>query len=209
MDSLQARVVRNARRRGVHVRTRRQWGSQFPEVYRARQRLTAEGHWGPFRERADTLVQHITVTRDDGPLTGDFDRDMREVERIGWDRFRSGFSYNAGIDPTTGMVGMGMPLLAKGTHTVNDKHRPGYSYDQNMVARAIAWVGMPGMKPTKQAQEALAQFIAALMDEGAITEAPDYLPHSFFAAKDCPTDNARAIMPATLERAKRLHRKAS
>lgn len=206
MTGLQARVVANARRRGVRVFTRAQWGSQFREVYAARLRLTAEGHWGPFRRTADTLVWHITVTRDDGPLPGEFAADMREVERIGWERFRSGFSYNAGIDPVTGFVGMGMPLLAKGTHTVNDKGQPNFTHDQNMVARAIAWLGMPGMKPTERALEAASQFVAALMDEEAITNDPDALPHSFFAAKDCPTDAGRAAIAPIMKRAKEVRK---
>ena len=200
-DDLQRRVLANARRRGIKIRMRAQWGSVHPEVYRQRLRTH------PVTViKADTLVQHITVTFDTGTLTGDFDRDMRTIERIGFERFGSGFSYNFGIDHRDGMVGVGMPLKAKGTHTVDEKDNPGYTHDQNAVARAVAWIGMPGMVPTAAAEESLAQLIAAMMDEKALTQGPDYLPHSFFAFKDCPTDSARAIMERTLARAKEVRK---
>lgn len=198
-DNLQRRVLRNARARGVKVRTRHQWGSQFPKTYKTRlstRRVAVV--------KADTLVSHITVTFDTGPLTGDFDRDMRTVERIGMDRFKSGFSYNFGIDPRTGMVGVGMPLMARGTHTINDKGVPGFRENQNDAARAIAWVGMPGMKPSDDAKEAFAQLFAAMMDEGALTQDPDFLPHSFFSDKDCPTQAGRDVMPWIRMRAMRV-----
>jgi hypothetical protein len=146
-------------------------------------------------------VSHITVTRDDGPLKGDFFADMREVEQIGFERFGTGFSYNWGIDPVTGMVGVGMPLMAAGSHTINDKHRKNYSYNQNYVARAAAWIGMPGMVPTKDAKEAFAQLLAAHIEEGALTPDFDFKPHSFFAAKDCPTQAGRDAMPWIKRRA--------
>ena len=188
--NLQARVVRNARQRGATVLTRAQWGSQYPEVYRWRTRNRRVT-----RILADTLVNHITVTFDTGPLTGDFKRDMRTVERIGYERFKTGFSYNFGIDPTTGMIGVGMPLVAAGSHTINEKGVPGYSYNQNYVARAFAWVGMPGMVPTARAKEAAADLICAMIEEDALTRGHDFLPHSFFAAKDCPTQPGRDAMP--------------
>jgi hypothetical protein len=200
--TLQARVVRNLRKRGVTVLTRRQWGSRYASVYRYRlafKRVKAK--------KADTLVQHITVTFDSGKLIGDFKEDMRTIERIGYERFKSGFSYNFGVDMANGTIGVGMPLLAKGTHTINDKGVPGYSYDQNLVARAVAVVGMPGTPLSDKAQESITQLIAALMDEGAITLDPDYKPHSFFAYKDCPCEPTRRVMPQMLERAKKVRKK--
>lgn len=198
---LQRRVVRNLRRRlGKNmVKTRRQWGSKYPATYA----------WRLIWKRAkrhpvDTLVQHITVTFDTGPLTGDFYEDMRTIERIGMERFGSGFSYNAAIDMGTGMIGLGMPFKAKGTHTVNDKRVPGYSHDQNYWARAIAGLGMPGRPLSQDAEWALSHFIAALIDEGVLTDDPDYDPHSKFAYKDCPTDAIREKMPRIYKRAKRL-----
>lgn len=196
---LQVRVVRNLKRRGVAVLTRKQWGSKYGRVYATRmvtRRVT--------RKKADTLVQHITVTFDSGKLVGDFKRDMQTIEKIGYDRFGSGFSYNFGVDMTTGMIGVGMPLLAKGTHTINDKNMSGYSYDQNAVARAIAVVGMPATPLSDRAELSIATLIAVLMEEGALTKDPDYKPHSFFAAKDCPCDATRNRMPFILSKAKKL-----
>lgn len=194
--TLDARVRRNASKRGVVILTHKQWGSKLVALYQKRlitHPVTAK--------MADTLWQHITVTRDDGTLPGDFRSDMQEVERIGAERFGSGFSYNFGIDMQTGMVGQGQLLLAKGTHTVNDKGIPGYSYNQNLVSRAIAWIGMPGDQISDAAKESAAQLIAAMIDEGALTDDPDYNPHSLVAAKDCPTNAGRAAMPWILARA--------
>lgn len=199
--TLQQRVVRNLRKRGVKVQTRKQWGSKYPGVYRTRlitRRVT--------RRKADTVVQHITVTFDSGKLVGDFREDMRTIERIGFERFGSGFSYNFGVDMKTGMVGVGMPLLAKGTHTVNDKRVSGFSYDQNAVARAIAVIGMPNDPLSDEAKESIAQLLAALMDERAVTLDPDYLPHSFFAYKDCPCDATRLSMTTIMKRAKKVRK---
>lgn len=190
--NLQDRVVRNAKRRGVEVKTRAQWGSQHRDVYKTRlvtRRVIVT--------KAPLFVSHITVTRDDGPLTGDFFADMREVEQIGLERFGSGFSYNWGIDPVTGMVGVGMPLMAAGTHTVNDKRIDGYPMPPsslNYMARAAAWIGMPGMVPTPEAKEAYAQLLAAHIEEGALTPDFEFKPHSFFASKDCPTQAGRDAM---------------
>lgn len=197
--SVTSRVVKNARARGVIVLSRSAWGSSSAlrvdgrNVYAWRRDHKPHGRI-PHRP-ADTLWQHITVTRDTGDLRGDFKRDMRTVERIGWERFHSGFSYSFGIDPKTGMVGVGMPLDAKGTHTVNTKRVPGFSYDQNAVSLALAWVGMPGMRPSDRAVLAAGRLVAALIDEGALTLGHDYEPHSLVAWKDCPTDAGRAVMP--------------
>lgn len=202
---LQTRVLRNLRRRlGKNmVKTRRQWGSRYPAVYEYRLKYKPVS-----RVMADTLVQHITVTFDSGTLIGDFYEDMRTVERIGFERFGSGFSYNAAVDMVTGMLGMGMPLKAKGTHTVNDKNVPGYSHDQNLVARAIAALGMPGKELSPKAENTICHFIAAMIDEGALTPDPDYVPHSLFAAKDCPTDAVRNKMDRIYKRAKGLTKTA-
>lgn len=201
---LQVRVVRNARKRGVNVLTRKQWGSRYGSVY-ARRLVTHRHAPAP----SDTLWQHITVTTDTGKLVGDFKEDMRTIERIGMERFGSGFSYNFAIDMQTGMVGVGQPLRAKGTHTVNDKgaRTPSggfISHDQNYVALAFAWLGMPGRQISDKAKESAAQLFAALMDEGALTQSPDYLPHSLVAAKDCPTDAGRDAMPWIRRRAQEV-----
>ena len=190
MATITQRVVRNARRRGVTVLHHGHWGSKHRLTYALRRRTKR------VRSPVDTVVQHITVTLDHGPLTRHFKTDMQTVERIGYERFRSGVSYNFVVDMATGMVAVGMPLDAKGTHTVNDKRVPGYSYDQNKVARAIAVLGMPNDELSPEAERSIVSLLAAMVDEGAILRTFDYDPHSKFAAKDCPCDATRSRMPA-------------
>jgi hypothetical protein len=179
------RVIRNARGRGLTVYTRSQWRSKRLPIYLVRRQTK------PAYSPADTVVQHITVTRP----SGDFKNDCRIVEQIGYERFGSGVSYNWLVDMTTGEIALGQSLDAKGTHTVNDKGVRGYSYDQNRVARAIAVVGMPGQKLSERAEHSIVQLLAAHVDEDAITEGFDYDPHSKFAEKDCPCDSTRDRMP--------------
>lgn len=180
-------VVKRARSKyNVPILTRSEWGSKHPGIYETRRKTKPVT-----RLKADTLVKHITVTLDTGPLTGNFITDMQTVERIGVERFGSGVSYNWVQDMYTGLFGVGQPLDAKGTHTVNDKNVPGYSRDQNAVARAVAGLGMPGYSYSKDAFRNCAGLIAAMIDVGALTEDFDYKPHSFFAYKDCPCDPMR------------------
>lgn len=186
MPTITQRVVRNARKRGVKVYDRRQWGSSQPHIY-AWRRLFRKVRPGS----ADTVVQHITVTR----RSGDIKADMKILESIGMERFGSGVSYNFAVDMVTGEVGVGQSLDAKGTHTLNDKNVPGYSHDQNYVARAIAVIGMPGAKLSAQAEWSIISLLAAMVEEGAITRTFDYDPHSKFAFKDCPCDETRNRMP--------------
>lgn len=193
MATITQRVVRNARKRGVKLYTRRQWRSLHPQVY-AWRRIFRKVKNGP----ADTVVQHITVTR-----RSDIKSDMRVLEKIGMERFGSGVSYNFCVDMVTGEVGLGQSLDAKGTHTLNDKGVPGYSFDQNYVARAIAVIGMPGDKLSRQAEWSIIALLAAMVEEGAVTEGFDYDPHSKFAYKDCPCSTTRDRMPALRESALR------
>lgn len=188
--TITSRVVKNARERGLTVLNHKQWGSEHRDVYAYRREHK------PAQQPADTVVQHITVTLDHGELTGDFKTDVQTVERIGMERFGSGVSYNWVVDMETGMIAVGQPLDAKGTHTINDKKVPGYTYDQNLVARAIAVLGMPDDKLSDKAERAIAHLLAAMIDEGAVTKGFDYVPHSLFAFKDCPCDATRDRMTA-------------
>lgn len=190
MPTITQAVVRNARRRGVKVHNRGQWGSTEADVYAQRRKDTKAGRWGTFKTKADTVVQHITVTH-----RTNIKADARTVERIGMERFGSGVSYNFLVDMVTGEVAVGQPLDSKGTHTVNDKNVPGYSHDQNLVARAIAVIGMPGDHLSVKAGAAIVQLLAAMVEEDAITEGFDYVPHSLFAPKDCPCAPTRDRMP--------------
>lgn len=180
------RIRTYLRRRGYKVYTRRQWGSKWKTLYAYRRRNKPVAI-----DPADTVVQHITVTHPGG----DFKADVRDVEQIGVDRFGSGVSYNYLVNMATGEIAEGQPLDAKGTHTINDKGVPDYSYDQNHAARAIAVVGMPDTPLTIHAETAIIILLRALVRYRAITPDFDYKPHSFFTAKDCPCDNTRDEMP--------------
>lgn len=198
-QTITQRVVAAARRRGVTVHERHEWGSVREGVYVTRRRTKPTAP-----APSDTLVQHITVTRP----SGDFLADCRAVEQIGWERFRSGVSYNWLVDMTTGEVAVGQPLDAKGTHTVNDKGVDGFSYDQNKVARAVAVVGMPGTRLSMVAESALVELLAAHVEAAALTPGFDYVPHSLFAAKDCPCDATRDAMGRIRQAAARRSRPA-
>lgn len=179
------------RRRGVEVLTHDQWGSARRDLYV--KRLTSHPHGLLPSRPVDTLWNHVTVTEDDGPTSGEFKADCREVERIGYARFGSGVSYNILVDRNAAQprVAIGQFLEAKGTHTVNTKGIAGYSYNQNKVALALAWVGLPGDRLNAAAVEACVQVNAALIEVGAMTDHYDNVPHSLVAAKDCPTDELR------------------
>lgn len=192
MPTITQDVVRAARARGLTVLTRDQWGAVHEDVY-AWRRENKPHALLPGRP-VDTMWQHITVTLDHGPLTGDFKADVRTIERIGYDRFRSGISYTWVVDMRTGMIAQGMPLDAKGTHTVNAKGIAGFSYDQNAVALSIAVLGMPSDRLSSVAENAIAQLLAAHIDAGVLTRTFDYVPHSLVAAKDCPCDATRNRM---------------
>lgn len=185
-------VVRLARKRGLIVYTRRQWGSKHRALYALRL-ITRPTIRGP----KDTLWQHISVTRDDGDKPVNFFADMQELERIGMDRFGSGVSYNVAIDMTTGEVGLGQPWNAKGTHTINHRLEqfPQFSEDQNRVSLAFVFIGMPGQKPSKKAIRAAGIMYGVLIDTGRLTIDPDYEPHRLVTAKACPTDAVVAVMP--------------
>jgi hypothetical protein len=201
MPTITGRFVKRARGYGVTVHTRYQWGGVMP-VY-AWRRVNRRHKQLP-KQPTDTLVQHITVTRDDGPSESDFKADMRELHAIGTSRFGTGVSYNLVWDMATGEIGVGQALDAAGAHTLNDKNVPNYSDNLNYYALAIAAIGMPGRKPTPRAVEALARTIAALIDVKALRPGHDYVPHSLFAYKDCPTDAVRAVMPEVNRRARAI-----
>lgn len=188
MTTITQRVVRRARNKyGLTVYHHDDWGSTQKDVYASRRRRKPVAV-----KKADTVVQHITVTRP----SGDHKADMRVVERIGMDRFGSGVSYNFVVCMETGEIAVGQPLDARGTHTLNDKNIKGFRFNQNDAARAIAVLGMPGTPLSEKAERAISGLLAAMMDEGAITTTFDYVPHSLFAWKDCPCESTRGRMNA-------------
>lgn len=193
MVDITTRVLRNARTKGVTVYTRKQWGSQHLALYQWRRKN--RHHALLPGKPSDTMWQHITVTHDTGRGPRAFKRDMRTLERIGMERFGSGVSYNWVIDAQTGEIGLGQSLDAAGTHTINNKKIPGYSYNQNYVSLAVSVLGMPGAKLSEKAGNALVNLLKAHIEEGALTNGFDYNPHRMVAWKDCPTDNIVNVMP--------------
>lgn len=186
---------------GLTVYTRKGWGSSLGAVYAWR--LLWRRHKLLPGKPCDTLWQHITVTKDTGCTSKSFKEDVKTLEKIGYSRFGSGISYNLAWDMKTGEFALGQPFSAKGTHTVNNKHIPNYSFDQNAVSIAICAIGMPGDKPTEEAANALSKCITALILAGILTHGFDYNPHSMVAYKDCPTQAIRDIMPSVGQRARR------
>lgn len=185
-------VITRLQELGFPVVTRAEWGTRHAELYAER----LETH--PFPGKAKCLFGHITVTFDTGMLTGDFYKDMRTVERIGYERFGSGFSYNWAIDFRSGLIGEGQPLGATGTHTVNVKNVPGFPHNLNKYGHAVAMLGMPGDIPSEDFHRAFAAIMRAEADEGWLSEYIAY-PHSKFAYKKCPTApvaNKLPLLPA-------------
>lgn len=206
MGSPTQRVIKLARKRGVNIVTRKRWFSIHQWHYQWRRRH--KPHALCPSHKVDTIVQHITVTKDGGNKPRHFRRDMRTVERIGWQSYRSGVSYNWVIDMETGMVGLGQSLDAKGTHTINRKNIPNFTKDQNAVAFAIAFLGMPGQVPTRKAVSAWVNLIAAHIDSGYVTEHFDFMPHAEFTWKSCPTPEVIALMEAAKKRALKLAKRS-
>lgn len=186
--SVTTRVIKDTRKLGGRVFNRRQWGNVSP-VYAIRRRTRKHD---PLP--SDTLWQHITVTPNSAHGGGGIKKEMRLLHRIGIERFGTGVSYNFAVDMQTGAIGLGAALDAKGAHTLNDKHILNYSFDQNAVSHAIAFIGNPGDKPSLVAIKAVAKLTAALIHQGALTHGHDYNPHSMVAFKDCPTDAVREVM---------------
>lgn len=204
MRNVNRALLREVRRHDTQVLTRRQWGSKHQRLYQLRRVI--KRHFVLPKRPVGTLWFHITVTPDTGLSRLSFKHDMQTVERVGYVRFKTGFPYNFGWDLRTGMIGVGMPLDAKGAHTVMNKTVVGYSYDQNGVALAIAGIGNVGDKPTDEAITELVKLVGSLILSRVLTYDFDFNPHSMAAYKDCPTDPLRDIMPNVLRRAKRMAR---
>src|SRR5262245_55881846 len=110
---------------GFPVLTRDEWHTKFEPLYQKRREVK------PFTLPAKDFFAHVTVTFDSGNLTGDFRRDVRLVEQIGFDRFKTGISYTWIVDKRTGLIAKGHPVDAKGAHTLNDKGVHGFPFDLN------------------------------------------------------------------------------
>lgn len=189
-------VIVRLRAAGFKVKTRRQWGSKQASVYAERLRSK------PVDFPVDHMFAHITVTSKRG------DEGARQVEEIGMERFGSGVSYNWLVDHTDHVIREGQPLAAKGTHTVNDKNVAGFPYNLNYAGHAVAFVGMPGEEFCPKCAELFAAIMAAEKIEGVMREGAQFLPHSKFAAKDCPTDAVRDRLPQVMKLQRKMREEA-
>lgn len=192
-----ARVAQRLRSQGFTVYNRSQWGSKHGALYDRMREVR------PVNLPVNTAWQHITVTFDTGRLPGPFKADVRRLEDIGMQRFGWGISYNWIVDQRTGHIAIGVPVDAAGTHTVNRKGIPGFSYDQNRVSVSIAWLGMPGDPISDNCVDSIEALLIAMFRENVLEfrdirgndEHFDYGPHSLVAAKECPTQAMRNLMP--------------
>lgn len=192
MASITTRVVRNARRRGVKIRHRKYLGIAF-SVYQWRRKFRK--HKLCPKHPADTLWCHISVTHDKPTIK----QDAWDLHTIGNERFGSGMSYNFAIDMGDGEIAVGQALDAAGTHTLNEKDIPNYSFNQNYVSHAIVFIGMPGRVPSAAAIESAGKLMAAMVEERALTRHFDFNPHFMVAFKECPTKQVAEKMPLMLK----------
>lgn len=188
------RIIRELRRAGFTVLNRKQWGSRHRPLYQWRR---IHRH---FPGRAKAFFAHVTVTS----RTGNFAADVRLVERIGFDRFRTGISYNYAVDQVTGAIAIGMPHDAAGSHTLNDKDVPGFPFNLNYYGHGIAWVGNVGDRPSQRCKDAFSAIIAAEKKQRAARRDARILPHSRFAFKECPLTVMTNALPAILKKSETI-----
>jgi hypothetical protein len=98
------RIIRELRQAGFTVLSRKQWGSRHRPLYQWRR---IRRH---FPREAKSFFAHVTVTN----RSDSFAADIREVEQIGYERFKTGISYNYAVDQKTGAIAIGMPHDAAG-----------------------------------------------------------------------------------------------
>lgn len=170
------------RAQGLEFHTREQWGAVHNYADRP-----------PVHIPGSYLFLHISITQDPDDLAGHEDDRMRTLERIGTARFKSGISYNWAVFDT-GRQWEGQPLDRKGTHTVNDKHVPGYPYNLNYHGFAVVLPQLLPDEVTDEQVDGVARFGAACR-RARLTTATEFLPHQMFANKTCPGAKAMRRLP--------------
>jgi hypothetical protein len=188
------RIIGELRRAGFTVLSRKQWGSRHRGLYQWRR---IHRH---FPGRAKAFFAHVTVTN----RTNNFAADVRLVEQIGFDRFKTGISYNYAVDQRTGAIAIGMPHDAAGAHTLNDKDVDGFPFNLNYYGHGIAWIGNVGDRPSQACEDAFSAIIAAERKHGAARRGTRIFPHSKFAWKECPLEPMRRALPSILKRAQTI-----
>lgn len=188
------RIIRELRAAGFTVLSRKEWGSRHRPLY---QRRRAYRHCPG---RAKCFIAHVTVT----DRTDDFAADVRLVERVGYERFRTGIRYNYAVDQRTGTIAIGMPHDAAGAHTLNDKGIDGFPDNLNAYGHGIAWIGNVGDRPSQECLDAFAAIVAAEKKHGAARDDAPIYPHSKFAWKECPLTAMAKALPSVLDESKTI-----
>ena len=188
------RIIRELREAGFTVLSRKQWGSRHRPLYQWRR------VYRHFPGRAKCFFAHVTVT----DRTDNFAADVRLVEQIGYERFRTGISYNYAVDQRTGAIAIGMPHDAAGAHTLNDKGIDGFPENLNYFGHGIAWIGNVGDRPSQECKDAIAAIIAAEKKLRAARDGAVIHPHSKFAWKECPLTVMTNALPSILDKSETI-----
>jgi len=172
--------LNDLRAEGLQIASRRSWGSTFNYG-------TPRTVYVPTRY----LFLHIAVVDDPDDRLSTERAVVRQIERIGIQRFPStGISYNA-VAFDTGRLYDGQPLTRRGAHTINEFGVPGYPTNLNYYGHAIVLPQQTSDAVTNAQVDAVARWGAAVVRAG-YSRANQFMPHRKFAPKDCPGDKAVA-----------------
>lgn len=149
-------------------------------------------------EPVEGFVLHISVTIDGGNTGLTEEDDMRDIERIGQERFGIGFPYNAAVFDT-GRMYEGQPLTRRGAHTVDDKNigykSTGSGRSMNFWWRAIVLPQMVTDDVTDAQVHGCAKWAAAQIRAGYAKRNAIWIGHRDVAWKSCPGDTGYARLP--------------
>lgn len=149
-------------------------------------------------EPVEGFVLHISVTIDGGNTGLTEEDDMRDIERIGQERFSIGFPYNAAIFDT-GRLYEGQPLTRRGAHTVDDKNigykSTGSGRSMNFWWRAIVLPQMVTDDVTEAQVRQCARWAAAQIRAGYAKRDAIWIGHRDVAWKSCPGNTGYARLP--------------
>lgn len=192
--SREKRIIRELREAGFTVLSRQEWGSRHRSLYQWRR------IYRHFPGRAKCFFAHVTAT----DRTDDFAADVRRVEHLGYERFRTGISYNYAVDQRSGAIAIGMPHDAAGAHAYNDKGIDGFPDRLSYFGHDIAWIGNVGDRPSQDCKDAFSAIIAAEKKHGAARVGAAINPHSKVAWEECPLTVMTNALPAILDRSKTI-----
>lgn len=171
------------RAQGLDIVEREAWG--------AVQKYTSDR---PVTLPAVGFVLHVSVTQDPDDLAGHEDDSMRAIERIGQERFKLGFPYNAAAFDT-GRLYEGAPLTRRAAHTVNTLGTPGFPRDMNYAWRGLCLPQLCADEVTDAQVHAAARWAAAQCRSGLAIPFAVWSGHRDYAAKSCPCDLGYARIP--------------